>query len=204
MVCVEIPLLRKRIKFNIDFYFVKKKTIYFLEMEIGTFSCNRITTISCHTWNGVYVAGIGFGCCFVGPCPPTQCLEQMYVHRVTFSTVKISRPHARIQRWHFSKFRFCLGNGIQKTPFTIWICTIAIEIPLIISQTQVSECSTNNASLYYIFQWPIMQNRVKNRTLSERKKEIPRCYKTVPTEHAIDSETWFWEIIRGIYFSAYQ
>jgi hypothetical protein len=28
-------------------------------MEIGTFSCNRITTIFCHTLNGVYVAFIG-------------------------------------------------------------------------------------------------------------------------------------------------
>jgi hypothetical protein len=57
------------------FYFVKKKTIYFSEMEIGTFSFNdRITTTFCHTWNGVYVAGIGSGCWSVGPCPPTKCL----------------------------------------------------------------------------------------------------------------------------------
>ena len=69
-------------------------------MEIGTFSCNRITTIFGHTCNGVYVAGIGSGDCSVGPCPHTQCLEQiyMYVHCETFSTVKSSRPHARIQR----------------------------------------------------------------------------------------------------------
>ena len=98
-------------------------------MEIGTFSCNRITTIFCHTWNGVYLVGIGSECCSVGPCPPTKYLERIYVHRVTFSTVKSSRPHARIQRWHFSKIRFGLGNGIQKDTFhvfTIWISTIAI------------------------------------------------------------------------------
>ena len=49
----------------------------------------------------------------------------------------------------------------------------------------VSECSTNNASLYYIFQWPIMQNRVKNRTLSEKKRNLTALQDTVPTEQAI-------------------
>jgi hypothetical protein len=53
----------------------------------------------------------------VWPCPPTKCMEQTYVHRVTFSTVKSARPHDRIQRWHFSKFRFGLGNGILKKSF---------------------------------------------------------------------------------------
>ena len=56
----------------------------------------------------------------------------------------------------------------------------------IISESDsVSECSTNNASLYYIFQWPIMQNRVKNRTLSEKKRNPTALQDTVPTEHAI-------------------
>ena len=94
--------------YNTDFYFVIKKTIHFLEMEIGTFSCHRITTIFCHTWSGVYLVGIGSRCCSVWPCTPTKYLEQIYVHRVTFSTVKSSRPYARIQRWHCSKFRFGL------------------------------------------------------------------------------------------------
>ena len=49
----------------------------------------------------------------------------------------------------------------------------------------VSECSTNNASLNYIFQWPIMQNRVKNRTLSEKKWNPTALQDTVHTEHAI-------------------
>jgi hypothetical protein len=124
-------------------------------MEIGTFSCNRITTIFCHTWNGVYVAGIGSGCRSVGPCPPTKCLtlpsykmfdlallqnvwpcppikflEQIYVHCVTFSTVKSSRPHSRIQRWHFP-FRFALvwGTGFKRhlSCVHIWISTVCCQ-----------------------------------------------------------------------------
>ena len=179
--------LTKKNKLQYWFLFREKikKTIYFLEMEIGTFSSNRITTIICHTWNGVYVAGIGFGRCSVGPCPPTKCLEQIYIHRVTFSTLKSSRPHARIQCWHFSKFRFGLGNGIQKTPF---MCsrseylhrTIAIACSvgtvscsavgfLFFSQTKfyfsldsalsaIEICSTDWYCLYYILKPSLRDN----------------------------------------------
>jgi hypothetical protein len=104
-------------------------------MEIGTFSFNdRITTTFCHTWNGVYVAGIGSGCCSVGPCPPTKCLT-LPSYKMYGTNIRPSCDFFHSKKftttWPNLTFKVSLWFG-KRDPkdtfhvFTIWISTIAI------------------------------------------------------------------------------
>ena len=74
-------------------------------------------------------------CCwyFVGVllCKPLTSYKMFWdkytYHRVTFSTVKSSRPYARIQRWQF-RFGWDMGSKKHLSCVHIWISTIAYSI----------------------------------------------------------------------------
>ena len=75
----------------------------------GTLIYNITRKFTCM---GVNAAGMGSGCCSVGPFGYRKCLLQMYVHLLTFSWVNVALPQARAHFLHFSKSLCGFGNGI--------------------------------------------------------------------------------------------
>ena len=61
-------------------------------------------------------AGRGSEYSFVGPSPPTKCLEQINVSFLMFSTVKYFLPQSRTNHSHFSSCVFGFRKGMKQTP----------------------------------------------------------------------------------------